>query len=40
MVYVKTHVVRRRNSRGGHSAEEHLAAALRCLYQRATLSSA
>ncbi len=40
MVYVKTHVVRRRNSRGGHSAEEHLAAALRCLYQRATQSSA
>ena len=35
MTYVKTHVVRRRNARGGRSAEEHLMAALRCLYQRA-----
>jgi integrase/recombinase XerC len=35
MAYVKTHVVRRRNARGGRSAEEHLVAALRCLYQRA-----
>ena len=35
MVYVKTHVVARRNARGGRSAEEHLVAALRCLYKRA-----
>jgi hypothetical protein len=35
MTYVKTHVVARRNARGGRSAEEHLVAALRCLYQRA-----
>jgi integrase/recombinase XerC len=35
MAYVKTHVVVRRNARGGRSAEEHLVAALRCLYQRA-----
>jgi site-specific recombinase XerD len=35
MTYIKTHVVRRRNARGGRSAEEHLVAALRCLYQRA-----
>jgi integrase/recombinase XerC len=35
MTYVKTHVVRRRNARGGRSAEEHLVAALRCLYRRA-----
>ena len=35
MAYVKTHVVARRNSRSGRSAEEHLVAALRCLYQRA-----
>jgi integrase/recombinase XerC len=34
MAYVKTHVVARRNARGGRSAEEHLAA-LRCLYRRA-----
>ena len=34
MVYVKTHVVARRNARGGRSAEEHLVAALRCLYLR------
>ena len=31
MIYVKTHVV----ARGGRSAEEHLVAALRCLYRRA-----
>ena len=35
MIYVKTHVVTRRNARGGRSAQEHLVAALRCLYQRA-----
>ena len=35
MGYVKTHVVARRNARGGRSAEEHLVAALRCLYRRA-----
>src|SRR5260370_21337141 len=35
MTYIKTHVVRRRNAGGGRSAEEHLVAALRCLYQRA-----
>ena len=35
MAYVKTQVVTRRNARGGRSAEEHLVAALRCLYQRA-----
>jgi site-specific recombinase XerD len=35
MTYIKTHVVTRRNARGGRSAEEHLVAALRCLYQRA-----
>jgi site-specific recombinase XerD len=35
MVYVKTHVVARRNARGGRSAEEHLVAALRCVYARA-----
>ena len=35
MAYVKTHVVARRNARGGRSAEEHLVAALRCLYARA-----
>jgi hypothetical protein len=35
MAYVKTHMVARRNARGGRSAEEHLVAALRCLYQRA-----
>ena len=35
MAYVKTHVARRRNARGGRSAQEHLVAALRCLYQRA-----
>jgi hypothetical protein len=35
MSYIKTHVVARRNARGGRSAEEHLVAALRCLYRRA-----
>jgi integrase/recombinase XerC len=35
MTWVKTHVVARRNARGGRSAEEHLVAALRCLYRRA-----
>jgi integrase/recombinase XerC len=35
MAYVKTHVVARRNARGGRSAEEHLVAALRCLYRHA-----
>jgi integrase/recombinase XerC len=34
-VPVKTHVVARRNTRGGRSAQEHLVAALRCLYKRA-----
>jgi len=32
MTWVKTHVVARRNARGGRSAQEHLIAALRCLY--------
>ncbi|WP_238454856.1 integrase [Micromonospora sp. ATA51] len=32
--YVKSHVVARRNARGGRSAAEHLIAALRCLYRR------
>jgi integrase/recombinase XerC len=35
MAWVKAHVVARRNARGGRSAQEHLVAALRCLYQRA-----
>ena len=35
MDYVKTHVVARRNARGGCSPEEHLVAALRCVYRRA-----
>ncbi len=35
MAWIKTHVVARRNARGGRSAEEHLVAALRCLYRRA-----
>lgn len=35
MAYVKIHVVDRRNARGGRSAQEHLVAALRCLYRRA-----
>ncbi|MGW0241554.1 tyrosine-type recombinase/integrase [Micromonospora chalcea] len=33
--YTKTHVVARRNARGGRSAAEHLIASLRCLYKRA-----
>ncbi|MGH3624180.1 MAG: tyrosine-type recombinase/integrase, partial [Sciscionella sp.] len=33
--YVKTHVVARRNARGGRCAAEHLIAALRCLYRHA-----
>jgi integrase/recombinase XerC len=35
MTYVKTHVVTRRNARGGRGAQENLVAALRCLYRRA-----
>jgi hypothetical protein len=35
MTWVKTHVVARRNARGGRSAQEHLVAALRSLYRRA-----
>jgi integrase/recombinase XerC len=35
MIWVKTHVVARRNARGGRSSEEHLVAALRCLYRQA-----
>jgi hypothetical protein len=31
MIYVKTHVVARRNARGGRSTQEHLVAALRRL---------
>jgi integrase/recombinase XerC len=33
--HVKTHVVARRNARGGRSAAEHLIAALRCVYNHA-----
>jgi integrase/recombinase XerC len=33
--YVKTHVVPRRNARGGRGAAENLIAALRCLYRHA-----
>ena len=33
--YVQTHVVARRNARGGRCAAEHLIAALRCLYNHA-----
>ena len=33
MTWVKTHVVARRNARGGRSAQEHLVAALQCLYR-------
>jgi integrase len=33
--YTKTHVVSRRNARGGRSAAEHLIAALRCIYRHA-----
>jgi integrase/recombinase XerC len=35
MTHVKTHVVARRNARGGRSAAEHLVAALRCVYRHA-----
>ena len=35
MAHVKTHVVTRRNARGGRSATEHLVAALRCVYRHA-----
>ncbi len=35
MAYVKTHVVTRRNARGGRSAAKQLVAALRCLYRHA-----
>ena len=35
MTWVKTQVVARRNARGGRSAQEHLVAALRCVYRRA-----
>src|SRR6266576_5599554 len=35
MTWVKTHVVARRNARDGRSAQEHLVAALRCLYKHA-----
>ena len=33
--YAKTHVVARRNARGGRSAAEHSIAALRCVYRHA-----
>ncbi|MBB5157585.1 tyrosine-type recombinase/integrase [Saccharopolyspora phatthalungensis] len=33
--HIKTHVIARRNARGGRSAGEHLIAALRCLYRHA-----
>jgi site-specific recombinase XerD len=35
MAWIKAHVVARRNARGGRSAQEHLVAALRCVYRRA-----
>jgi integrase/recombinase XerC len=35
MAHVKSHVVARRNARGGRSAAEHLVAALRCVYRHA-----
>lgn len=35
MAYVKANVVARRNVRSGRSAQKHLVAALRYLYQRA-----
>ena len=35
MSYIKSHVVARRNARGGRSATEHLVAASRCLYKHA-----
>lgn len=33
--HIRTHVVARRNARGGRSAGEHLVAALRCIYRHA-----
>ncbi|EQD82645.1 hypothetical protein N599_29580, partial [Saccharopolyspora erythraea D] len=33
--HVRTHVVARRNARGGRGAAEHLIAALRCVYNHA-----
>ncbi|MGI8312992.1 tyrosine-type recombinase/integrase [Saccharopolyspora hattusasensis] len=33
--HIKSHVIARRNARGGRSAGEHLIAALRCLYRHA-----
>jgi len=33
--HIKTHVVTRRNARGGRSAAEHLIAAVRCVYRHA-----
>jgi hypothetical protein len=33
--YIRVHVVKRRNARGGRSAAEHFIAALRCLYSHA-----
>jgi integrase/recombinase XerC len=35
MALVKANVVARRNARGGRSAQEHLVAALRCVYRHA-----
>jgi integrase/recombinase XerC len=35
MAWVKAKVVNRRNARGGRSAQEHLVAALRCVYRHA-----
>ena len=35
VAYFKANAVQRRNSRGGHNAEENLISALRCLYRRA-----
>jgi hypothetical protein len=33
--HIKTHVIARRNARGGCCAAEHLMAALRCIYRHA-----
>jgi integrase/recombinase XerC len=33
--HIKTHVIVRRNARGGRGAAEHIIAALRCLYRHA-----
>ncbi|WP_034271016.1 tyrosine-type recombinase/integrase [Haloechinothrix halophila] len=35
--HIRTHVVSRRNARGGRSAAEHLIAALRCVYNHAVV---